>query len=189
MTESAYSTDNPEHVTAYRNVLAARNDWSTRVKDGVAALGAGPNIWISNGFYKCEITGIQAKWLPDDQGYHIPDGWRVNKDGILKPRRGKPGESARQWLAGHVMPDTRAAMAEHGLPREVWALGGSGGYRICGPELFEHDGVLWAKYPLAPSECDFNKQECTWTPRRLSELYAAKEAHEDAAAREKADVR
>lgn len=197
MTETAYSTDNPDAVAAYRQVHAARENWKHAIKTGLAEIGAGPKVWLAGFAGEREVSGVEAKRLPDEhlpaapgddeegsepndvatvKRYHVPDGWQINKDGVLVPRRSKPGESARQWIAARKLPSVTRVMAEHGLPPEVWVPSSGGDYRIHAPVVFEHDGVLWATYPLAPDRCGFNPQPCTWTPRKLSEFYAAKEA-------------
>jgi hypothetical protein len=172
-TEHAYSTSSPAALAAYRDVVAARDEFGPRVVADVEALGAGPGIYTHGGAIGPEeITSLEQK------GDHVPDGWRVVR-GRLVPRRGRPGEVARQWLADHQVPDVRHVMTGYGLPRATWVPSGDGlRYRIVGPRLFEHEGTLWACYEGEPgtSQSGFDRERCTWTPRKLSEFYTALEA-------------
>lgn len=175
----AYSTDSAEIVAAYRQALADRNAMGKRINEDVKALGAGPRVYHRSGSFagdKDRITGVEQ------QGDHVPGGWRVVR-GNLEPRRGKPGDGARQWLAEHQPVDVRHVMEGHGLPRAAWVPRGDAfGWRIVKPALFEHDDTMWACYDGEPgtSGSGFDEQRCTWTPRRLSEFYAAKEAFDAA---------
>jgi hypothetical protein len=183
----AYSTDDPETVAAYRQALADRNATGKRIRDDVLALGAGPRVMARGGSFpgdRQKVVGIEQ------QGDHVPDGWRVVR-GNLEPRRGKPGDAARKWLEDHQPVDVRHVMEAHGLPRACWIPSRKGdfSYRIVKPELFEHEGTLWACYESEPgkSGSGFDDDACTWTPRKLSEFHAAREAVEAADA-EKAEV-
>jgi hypothetical protein len=175
-TQHAYSTDNAEAVAAYRKAKADHPTFVERVRADLEALGAGPRIYLQGGGFGSPktVTALEQK------GDHIPEGWRVVR-GNLEPRRGKPGEAARQWLADHQPVDVRHVLVQHGLPRDVWVPNpNAGNYRVCAPEIFEHDGVLWALYEAEPGteEISFNSARCTWTPRKLSEFHAAREASE-----------
>lgn len=206
MTETAYSTDNPEIVAAYRDACAARRDHARRIVDAVRDLGADHEriLGTGDGISAPTITGLTPLRRPDtvvpnnDEDYEgavhltnyvIPDGWRIVRE-RLEPRRGKPGQAAREWLAQHQPVDVRGVMSTHGLPRAAWIpRRGDFGYTVSAPNLFEHDGTLWACYAGEPGAGEMDRGEtCTWTPRKLSEYHAAKEAHEDAAARGKADA-
>jgi len=176
-TEHAYSTSNPAIVAAYREAVQRNTEYGPRMRADVEALGAGPRIYMRNGSFDepNRITALEQK------DGHIPDGWRFVR-GHLEPRRGKPGEQARQWLADRQPADARHALTSHGLPRAVWvpASNGSFSYRIVSPDLFEHDGTLWACYEIEPgtSGSGFDEERCTWTPRKLSEFHAAREVFE-----------
>jgi hypothetical protein len=179
MTQHAYSTDNAEIVAAYRAAKDAHGTFASRLLADLQALGAGPRVYIRNGFGgPNEVTALEQK------GDHVPDGWRLMKSsGNLEPRRGKPGEPARQWLAEHQPVDVRHVLTQHGLPRSVWVPNpGAGNYRVCAPDIFEHQGVLWALYEAEPGaeEIGFDNSRCTWTPRKLSEFHAAFEAFSEA---------
>lgn len=180
MPQHAYSTSDPAILAAYHQTTADHAAMGERIRDDLTALGAGPQVWLQRGSFGSanQITAIQQN------GDHVPDGWRIVR-GNLEPRRGKPGEAARKWLADHQLPDLRHVLAQHGLPRNVWVPNPSqGNYRVCPPELFELDGVLWALYDAEPgnSEISFDTEKCTWTPRKLSEFHAAAEAREAATA-------
>jgi hypothetical protein len=178
MGQHAYSTDNPTAVEIYATIQAEQETWRERVKAALEELGAGPRIYIRHGMFgdPNTITAIEPK------GDHVPDGWRIlQRDGLLHPRRGKPGDPARRWLAEHQPKDVRHALSMHGLPRNVWVpRGGDFGYRVVAPEIFEHDGVLWARYEAEPGKDDGRSEPCTWTPRKLSEFHAAFEAFQEA---------
>ncbi len=178
-TEHAYSTDNPEIVDAYRRAVEKHNAFGQWMRTELDALGAGPRVLVRSSHFsgdKQELTAIEQS------GDHIPEGWRKVR-GNLEPRRGKPGEAARQWLADHQPVDVRHVMEGHGLPRSCWipASPGSFSFRLVSPELFEHDGTLWACYEGEPGTSDsgFDDKPCTWTPRKLSEFHAAREAFAD----------
>jgi hypothetical protein len=178
----AYSTDNPATVTAYLQAVADRNAMGKSIHDDVLALGAGRRVMMRGGSFAGDRQKIVAI---EQQGDHVPDGWRVVR-GNLEPRRGKPGDIARRWLEDHQPIDVRHVMEGHGLPRAVWVprSDGSFSYRIVKPELFDHDGTLWACYEGEPGKSDsgFDTEPCTWEARKLSEFYAAKEARETAKA-------
>jgi hypothetical protein len=175
MEQFAYSTDDPEAVAAFRQAVADRVAFGERVRADCAALGGNKGPLVQSGVWgKDRIVGLG----PDDSGV-IPDGWRIVR-GRLEPKRGKPGEAARQWLADHQPPDVRHAMTAHGLPRHstVPSQPGSFTRRMIQPALFEHEGTLWACYEGKPGD-DFDGSDaegCTWTPRKLSEFYAARES-------------
>lgn len=173
--EYAYSTDDPEILTAYREALAARNEFGARLKADCEALGVA-GAYVRRGVWGSpdEINALG----PDEFG-QIPDGWRMVR-GQLEPRRGRPGEAARQWLADHQPPDVRHVMTKHGLPRHSSIPSGTGGYRMSAPALFEHEGTLWASYEGKPGNLLDGDEKCTWTPRKLSEFHAAREAAEAA---------
>ncbi len=175
-TQHAYSTDNTDAVTAYRQAKDGHAAFADRMRADVEALGAGPRAFLRGGFGgPTEITALERK------GDHIPEGWRVVR-GQLEPRRGKPGETARRWLADHQPVDVRHVLTKHGLPRDVWVPNPkAGNYRVCKPEIFEHLGILWALYEAEPgsSEIGFDNTPCTWTPRKLSEFHAAFEAFQE----------
>lgn len=178
MTQFAYSTDNPEAVAVYRAAKDDHAGFAAKLRADVEALGAGPKVYVRNGFGgPNEVTALEQK------GDYIPEGWRVVR-GNLEPRRGKPGDAARKWLAGHQPTDVRHVLTKHGLPRNVWVPSPSqGNYRVCAPEIFEHQGVLWALYEAEPGAgLGFDDSPCTWTPRKLSEFHAAFEAFQESIA-------
>ncbi|MFI2663215.1 hypothetical protein [Micromonospora carbonacea] len=179
MSEHVYATSDPTIVAAYRRAVADRAEMGKRIAADVKALGAGPRVFVrTSGFsgIPTQLTAIEQ------QGDHVPDGWRVVR-GNLEPRRGKPGESAREWLANHQPVDVRDAMEKHGLPRACWLpRDREFGWTISQCRLFEHDGTLWASYAAEPGTSDsgFDTERCSWESRKLSEFYAAREAMEAA---------
>lgn len=180
--EYAFSTDNPATLAAYRETRAAAKEFAARLKAdcdnlGVAGAYVRRGVWGSPD----EINALG----PGESGA-VPDGWRMVRD-QLEPRRGKPGDAARQWLADHQPPDVRHVMTKHGLPRHSSMPSGTGGYRMSAPALFEHDGTLWACYEGKPGgPFDSDDGPCTWTPRKLSEFHTVREAAEAADDAEKA---
>lgn len=181
-TQTAYSTDNPEHVVAYRTAVAQAEHARKRLAADMIALNVGTTCNLVGGPLtdgeRFKITALE----PNSDG-HIPDGWRLNSDSMLVPRRGRPGESARQWLADHTVTNPIAVLRSTGLARAAWIPGGNFGYRVVPPVVFEHDNTLWALYKGKPGESGSgfdNGDTCTWTPRKLSEYYTAKEAHDAA---------
>jgi hypothetical protein len=171
----AYSTDAPDVVAVYRQALADRDAFMTRTAADLDALGAGPCVNIRSSSMpggRERVTAIQM------QGDTIPDGWRLVSTELV-PRRGKPGEAARAWLVDHQPVDVLHALEGHGLPRTCWTPGSHGGAWLLGfAKVLEHDGTLWAFYRREPgsSGAVFDTERCTWTPRKLSEYYAAVEA-------------
>lgn len=179
--QRAYSTSDPAVLAAYHRAVADRDSWKDRLKTDVEALGAGPRYFGMRGAMgsPASLSGLEQK------GEHVPDGWRTVR-GHLEPRRGKPGEQARQWLAEHQPVDIRHALVGRGMPRSVWipASEGSFSYRVVSPEFFMHDETIWVLYDAEPGsgESGFDTEKCTWTPRKLSEFYAAKESFDAAQA-------
>lgn len=173
----AYSTDDPTAVAAFTAARDASVAFARKVVADAEALGKNKGALRtstgSDGGY--ETIGI-APDDPDDP----PEGWVYSKAReALVPRRGKAGESARKWLAEHQPPKEtriRAVMAEHGLP--VNDMHGDGRFGL--PAIGVHDGVLWALYLGTPGLwfAGDKQPEITWTPRKLSEYYAAHEASE-----------
>lgn len=171
----AYSTDKPEVVAAYRETKAEMREFGQRMRADCEALGGNSGGLLDRGIWGSpdRIVGL----MPDGSGT-IPDGWRMVR-GRLEPRRGKPGEGARRWLAAHQPPDVRHTLTAHGLPRHSTVPGGPGmSYRLFSPALFELDGTLWVCYDGEPGDGLMSGEaldESVWTPRRLSEFYAARE--------------
>lgn len=180
MGEVAYRTTDPAILAAYRQACAEVKTQGKKIRDALAALGVGPKIYVrSSGFSgdRMRLTEL----VPVDGA--VPEGWRLMKrSGRLEPRRGKPGEAAREWLAEHQPVDVRHIMEQHGLPRSAWIPGDGFNYRIIQPQFFEHDGAMWARFAAEPgtSESGFDSKPCTWDRCKLSEFYAAHEAHQAA---------
>lgn len=170
----AYSTDRPEVLAAWRSASEARQEFGRRLAADCETLGGNTGALMNRGVWgRDRIVGLQ----PDGSGA-VPDGWRAVR-GRLEPRRGKPGEAARQWLADHQPPDVRHTLAEHGLPRHSTMPGGPAmTYRLISPVLFELDGTLWVCYEGEPGDALMSGErldESIWTLRRLSEFHAARE--------------
>lgn len=174
MNEHAYSTDDPATVAAFKATAIAYNEMGGRAREDAEKLGNNKGALIVGGVLGApRVVGLAA-----DDPANPPEGWQYVKGrDQLEPRRGKAGESARQWLAGHQPPDLRGVLAEHGLP--VYYRNGN---KIGNPALFLHDDTVWALYGGYP------EGECTWTQRKLSEFHAAQEALEAAETAAKVEV-
>ena len=184
MTEYAYSTDSPEALAVWSATIAALDGFLPRLREDIAALGA-RNPLVRTGILGSpdELVALE----PNDDGT-VPDGWRIVRS-RLEPRRGKAGEPARQWLADHQPPDVRYALAKHGLPSHAAIPTDDGRFRLVPPMVFKWDGALWALFEGKPGRGFLDLgEECTWTPRKLSEFYAAREAFDAARDAEKAQV-
>ena len=171
MTEHAYSTDDPAAVAAFKAATDALADCQRRARESTEELGKnnGPLIY-RHPLFGLEVVGLAALDPADP-----PQGWRYLKTReYLVPRRGAAGDAARKWLADHQPPNLRAIMADHGLPRCSKSDPDSMSYRIMAPKVFEYQGTVWALYRGVIDG------ECSWTPRKLSEFHAAREAAEEA---------
>ncbi|MCG5464173.1 hypothetical protein MED01_002338 [Micromonospora sp. MED01] len=166
MTEHVYSTSDPDVVTAYTETARNFDDMGRRAREDAEKLGNNKGALIVNRRTSApEVVGLSA-----DDPEKPPQGWRYSKtEGHLVPRRGKPGDPARQWLEAHQPPDMRAVMEANGLPR-FCKHGEDLRWFLATPGLFEHDGTVWAMYPTEPDG------DCTWDRRKLSEWHAAREA-------------
>ncbi|GAA4439661.1 hypothetical protein [Phytohabitans houttuyneae] len=174
MSEYAFSTDDAAAVAAYREAVDAERAAARKAVDAAVQLGKNKGALIVYGIWDLpnRVVGLAA-----DDPTDPPEGWRyVKTRDRLEPARGAAGQAARDWLATHQPVDVRAVLRQHGLPRNSRSEAElSGRYRLSVPIVFEHGGVLWAKYT---GHLGGVEGECTWTPRKLSEFYAAKEAHE-----------
>lgn len=171
MTEIVFSTDDPEIVSAFQEARVAEHAAAVRATGDAAALGKNKGPLIVYGVWDMadRVVGLAA-----DDPADPPEGWvYVKTRDRLEPRRHAAGHAAQDWLAAHQPVDVRKVMTGHGLPRNSRSVNElSGSYRLSPPLLFEYQGVLWARYRgfLGGME-----GECTWTPRKLSEFYAAYE--------------
>jgi hypothetical protein len=171
--QHAYSTDNPEIVAAFVAAVQARSAFAARIIADAEALGNNKGPLRTAGVLGLDRTVGLA---PDDPE-NPPAGWRYMKSlNRLEPvARGKAGEAARAWLAAHQpspAEDGRAVLEGHGLPRTTGMSAMFSSGTVSTPQIFEHDGTVWALYDRKP------ERECTWTPRKLSEFHAAREAFE-----------
>jgi hypothetical protein len=167
--EHAFSTSDPAIVAAFRETVAGGTAAMDRAVADAKTVGKNKGLMVTRSVF----AGIQIVGLAPDDPTDPPDGWRAVR-GQLEPRRGKPGDGARQWLAAHQPPDLRGVLEKHGLPRHTrMDLEGSD-RAMRTPRIFEHDGNVWALYRGAP------EGDCTWTPRKISEFHAAQEAFEEA---------
>lgn len=173
----AYSTDKPEVLAAYHLVRREMREFGQRMRADCEALGGNSGGLLNRGVWGSpdRIVGL----MPDGSGT-VPDGWRMVRE-RLEPRRGKPGEAARRWLADHQPPDVRHTLTGHGLPRHSSVPTKAMTYQLIPPVLFELDGTLWVCYEGKPGDELMSGEtldESIWTPRRLSEFHAAREEAE-----------
>lgn len=170
MTEHVYSTSDPATLAAFNAAADAFSDCGRRASEDAEKLGKNKGALI----VRDRISGPRVVGLDADDPTDPPEGWRYSKgDDHLVPRRGKPGEPARQWLDAHQPPDVRKVLEEHGLPR-FCKSDKDLRFFLATPGLIEHDGTVWAMYPAEPDGV------CTWEPRKVSEFHAAREAMEAA---------
>lgn len=168
--EHVYSTNAPTIVAAYQATADEYNSMGRKAREDAESLGKNKGALIVND----RVSGPRVIGLDADDPTDPPQGWRYSKaDGHLVPRRGKPGEPARQWLEAHQPPDLRAVLEGHGLPR-FCKHGEDLRWFLATPGLMFHDGAVWARYPTVPNG------DCTWEQRRVSEWHAAREAMEAA---------
>lgn len=172
--QHAYSTDNPDTVAAFTAAVKARSAFAARIIAAAETLGNNKGPLRGGGV----MTGYLTVGLAPDDPENPPAGWRYLKSrDRLEPARGKAGDAARAWLNEHQPPadaDGRTVMEAHGLPRTTGLGATFSTGMVSTPQIFEHDGSVWALYDRKP------EKECTWTPRKLSEYHAAREAFEAA---------
>lgn len=178
----AYSTDLSEIVADYREARRAYTEVASAAHHAAIAMGCEGIYSTGNAFGPPVLVGLATS--DKENG---PEGWVWSRArNMLLPRRGKAGDAARAWLSAHQLPkqDARGVLAEHGLPRnsKVPSRPRDGAFDVLLPTLFEHEGVVWALYTGKPgSWTGQGEVSAAWTPRRLSEYYAAKESVESAA--------
>lgn len=153
-----YSTDNPTIVAAWRQSQADFEASRLKTNAEAAAFGKNKGVLVQRSLGRLRVIGL----APDDP-QDPPDGWRYVRE-QLEPRRGKPGEAARQWLADAQPPTFRDRLEqEYGLPMHYGFLGT--------PGMFEQGGEVWVIYGGEPD----GEVGPLWHQRKLSEFYAAKE--------------
>lgn len=175
-----YSTSDPTVLAAYTEATEATKAFNLRVLDAAKMLGKNAGVYRgSDIFATTGVTGL-APLDPNDP----PEGWVFLKSkNVLGPARGKAGDPARRWLAGHRPPPSVLDILESsGLPRhDIRGETRDGQTRITAPRTFVHDGALWALFEGTPGFWTSPKAaEGPWIERAMSEYWAAREAYEAA---------
>lgn len=180
MTEQAFSTSKPETVIAFLVAEAAGIGTVRAIVESAAALGKNKGALRSSGMFGTTATvGLKPDDIADP-----PDGWIYSKSkDMLVPRRGKAGNPAREWLdANQPAVNVRAVLHDHhGLPyHDLLGEVDQINRRFNVPQIFHHDGTLWALYQGTPGFWAGGAIEPTWTRRMLSEYYLAREGRDAA---------
>jgi hypothetical protein len=138
--------------------------------------------------HHARIRAFKERIDPDDQlrlhvrrnnvpayfsGDVVPDGWRRNANGNIVPNKrlkaGKLAEAELEELRRGAPRDVTTQMK--GMPAGPLFVG-SGLYE---PGAFKHDGAVYVHWGCVPEGVDAS----VWTELKMSELYAAKEAHDE----------
>lgn len=101
----------------------------------------------------------------------VPQGWRRNGNGNIVPnKRLKAGKAAQAQLdeLNRQAPRDLSARLK-GMPDRAFA-----GNHLYEPGAFKHEGAIYVYWGGAPEDVDLE----VWDELKLSELYAAKEAHD-----------
>lgn len=180
-----YRTDGPAALAAYRTAVAARAVFTAQLHVDAAAIGG-------NNGARCGVRGFGGpEYIPGlepDGSGTIPAGWRIVRDRLEPALRGPGSAAARRWLKEHQPTpglDRRYVLKGHGLAYQSRVSVGGDGYKSYLPDLFEHDGQLWACYRGEP-DGDFPGEPArlTWPACTLAEFHTAQAAAEqDLAAR------
>ncbi|MFD9950545.1 hypothetical protein ACFWYW_57545 [Nonomuraea sp. NPDC059023] len=163
-----YRSTHPDVLAAWGFAARAREEWADQMKAFLDEHGLGKRtVWTYN--VTGEVFGIE------DNGDDIPDGWRVDsRTGHLMPKLAtKRGKAISARLKELPQPDPRASMP--GMPAECFV---SLARLVCG--LAELGGALYATWSREISESEVDAS--LWERVKLSEYYAAVEAHEAAQA-------
>lgn len=153
-----YSTDDAGIVAAWRQSQIDFEASRLKTNADAEAFGKNKGVLVRRSLGRLEVIGLVA-----DDPKDPPAGWRYVRE-QLEPRRGKPGEAARQWLADSQPPTFRDALErDYGLPMHFGFLGI--------PGIFEQGGEVWVVYGGKPD----GEIGPLWRERKLSEFYAAKE--------------
>jgi hypothetical protein len=162
-----YSTDDPATVAGFRQSQVDFEAARLKALADAASFGKNKGVLVRRSLGRIEIIGLAA-----DDPKDPPTGWRYVRE-QLEPRLGKPGESARQWLAAAQPPSLRDVMEQrYELPMHFGFLGT--------PGVFEQGGEVWVIYGGEPD----GEVGPLWRRRKLSEFHAAKERLQDAAEQE-----
>jgi len=171
LAETAYSTDHPDVIAAWRDIADREDVFRTQAKAAAELVGKNRGVLFSTNVLGARVPLGLAHIDPADP----PTGWtfKARRDCLVPV-----SADAKRWLAAQQppKPDLRGVMAEHGLPRNQ-AVGGG---RMGTPELFLHEGTIWVHYRGRPDGSfggPFDTPDpAVWTPRRLSEYHTAREA-------------
>lgn len=179
--EQAFRTDDPAVLAAFHEAVRQREEGVDALLAATAKLGKNKGPKVSRGIWglKDELIGLYA-----DDPADPPEGWRYLKSwGGLRPRRGKPGLAAQEFLDRHryLGNDPLTTLFAHGLVPAAYTPMADGRTSVNSPAVFEHDGALYAKYRGSFRRWPGTEENRpTWPQIPLSEYHAAYErAHAD----------
>lgn len=166
----AFTYDDRTAIDEYLTAQRARQAENQRICDAAEQLGNNLGVAVCRNSKQSSpgrIVGLMA-------APHTcpPPGWVRRQDNILVPAERPDGEQARAWLAHNQFSDaanTVAVLARHGLPPSADRWDGSLLIGMVTPEVFVHEGRLWAGYNGARPD------DCRWSPCVLSRYFAAHE--------------
>ncbi|TMR11058.1 hypothetical protein ETD86_37070 [Nonomuraea turkmeniaca] len=163
-TKTAYRTTHPDALAAWRSAADAREEWGKQMDAFLAEHGlSGRTVWVS---HSGRVFGIEHVHDTD-----VPEGWRIDsRTGHLMPRLAKKaGKLIDARLDELKQPDPRDAMP--GMPKDCFV---SLALLTCGLALLgEALYATWSR-PIPEEQVDLT----IWERIKLSEYYAAWEAHE-----------
>jgi hypothetical protein len=178
MTDAAYSSNHPDVLAAYDQAVADREAIAAARRAYEAGVGGRRLIVQERGLGHNVVKGVES--LDGDPTSF--DGFRrYASNWYHSPDRTKAGKLRKAELDALKMPE----LVLPGLPSMVMT-----DHRVLSPGLFCHERTLWASWSCAPEHLEdpqvtrheSDRMDLTlWTRRRLSEFYAAQEAHQDQA--------
>lgn len=189
MTECAYKSSHPDVVAYVAKIMS--DGWAEAIRDLGEREGIGRDFttWGQTRF---------AGFLPPDDHSTVPAGWRVQRvqrSGafgfyVVPDRRTKIGKAHAKWFEEHG--DRPFINRLPGMRREVFDQRDNGFYVVNVDRAFEHDGVVYAHWPLdratvehadrLPGRVNLDM----WEPIPLSEYHLALEARAERLAEAKA---
>ena len=161
---TVYRSTHPDALRRWHATTEAMDAWSEKMQATLITLGVdGREVWYD------QVSG-RIIGLGHTGGDDVPEGWRVDaRTGYLVPRRStKAGKQIAAVLDGMRRPDPRALP---GMPAQVMA---GVHFLTCGLEYM--GGALYVRWsrPIPEKLVD----SAIWERIKLSEYYAALEAHQ-----------
>jgi hypothetical protein len=174
-TKYAYRTFDPAALAAYRTAVAARREYTVRIRAAAAALGGNVGALAGNTSFGGpeKIFGLS----PDGSGT-VPAGWCIVRRQLEPAKRGPGSAAARRWLEQHQPPpgvDILFVLKDHGLAYQSRVYIGGGSYQVHHPIIIERDDTLFACY-LGKPDGDFPEEPAgmTWDELPTAEFWAVK---------------